>query len=365
MKTADWSIVKEASGPFVAGVFAFLLIQCGAVVMNLLRFAALGGSGVEQALRVMAFRTPQFVVYALPISVLFGVSLGINRMARENEITVLRLAGLPLRRIAVPLALAAALVGVLSFLLSETVTPRMNQRAAEEEYRLLFKVRPVAVRADVFFTAGPYKFYIGDMRRTDKSGDPDKAVFVLYRVMVYEMRPGAFPVLITANSARAEGTKWTLYQGVRRELDQRGFTTNELQFPKYEFDVDRSAGTLWSVAQSSEEMTARDLKRAITAAEQTGRANDVRSWQVDYYLKFALPFAGVALALVCFPLAVRFGRSGSFAGMIIGLGAFFVYMQSYLLCKELGERFAPPLAAAWIPNIALLILGLVLIRVEE
>lgn len=364
MKTADRYLAREVVGPFFVGVFGFLLIQVGAVLMNLMRLVMADRAELGEIIRVLAYRLPQFVVFALPVAVLFGVSLGVNRMARENEITVMRLSGMSLKRILLPLAAGAALVSVASFYINETIAPGMNHRATLAEYRMFFKVQPVQIRSDVFFSAGPYKFYIGDVHRTRDAEDPSEVAFRLSRVMVYEIRSGAYPVLYTAETATAEGMRWTLHRGVRRELDAHGFTRNEVSFPKFTFSVDRTMGTLWSMAQTPQEMTAMQLSRAISEGRRANHP-DLRQWQVEYYLKFALPFACVVLAIIALPLAVHFGRGGGFTGILIALGIFFLYMQGYIVFKELGGSVLSPLAAAWLPNAAFGVVGGVLLWREE
>lgn len=361
---ADRYLARELVAPFFVGVFGFLLIQMSGVLMNLLRFVMDRDGTVEQVFRILAYRAPQFVVFALPVAVLFGVSLGINRMSRENEITVLRLSGMPIYRIAVPLLTVATLVAGVSFYINETVAPAMNRKAALAEYDLFFKVRPVRVRSDVFFHAGPYAFYVGDMQKTVDSRDPDRTVLHLYRVMVYQMRGGGYPVLFTADEATARGTRWTLLRGVRRELDARGFTMNEVSFPRYTFDIDRAAGFLWTAAETPNEMSAMALARAIREGERAG-SPDVRNWKVDYYNKFALPFASVVLALVSLPLAIRFGRGGGFAGVLIALALFFLYVQGYVIFKQLGSSVLSPMLAAWTPNAVFGLVGLFLLWREE
>lgn len=361
---ADRYLARELIGPFFVGIFGFLLIQMSGVLMNLMRFMLTENVEIPQILRILAYRAPQFVVFALPVAVLFGVCLGINRMARENEITVMRLSGMPLRRIALPLLVVASLIATASFYLNETVVPQMNYRATMAEYNLFFRTRAVPIRADVFVGSGPYKFYIGEMEKTRSAENPEQEWYRLHRVMVYEIRPGQYPLVYTAESAEVKGTQWTLYRGVRRELDERGFTRTEVGYPKFTFDVDRTAGTLWSLSQTPEEMSAARLARAITEGDRSGNPN-TRSWRVDYYLKFALPFACVVLALISLPLAVHFARGGGFTGVLIALLLFFFYVQGYLVFKELGNRILPPLLAAWSPNLAFAGIGAWLLWREE
>jgi LPS export ABC transporter permease LptG len=364
VKTADRYLARELLAPFLVGVFGFLLMQVSAVLMNLFHLLLDDRAAMAQVARVIVYHLPQFIVYALPVAVLFGVSLGVNRMARENEITVMRLSGMPIKRILLPLAGVSALISVASFYINETIAPSMNHRAAMAEYRLFFKVRPVAIRSDVFFGSGPYKFYIGDMQKTRDSADPSDISFLLTRVMVYELRSGTYPVLYTAESATAKGTRWTLYHGTRHEMDEHGFTTNEAAFPKYTFDVDRTVGTLWTMAQTSDEMNAMQLSRAIAEGAKVGNP-DTREWRVDYYLKFALPFACVVLTVISLPLAVHFGHGGGFVGILIALCLFFLYVQAYLVFKELGGSVLPPVVAAWLPNAVFTCVGVFLIWREE
>ncbi|HEY3267215.1 MAG TPA: LptF/LptG family permease [Armatimonadota bacterium] len=364
MKTADRYLARELTGPFFVGVFGFLMMLVSGKLMDLIRLVMAQSATTRQVMEIVAFRMPQFVVFALPVAMLFGVSLGVNRMARENEISVMRLSGMSLKRIVLPLLAVAAAVSLCSFYINETIVPTANHRASMAEYRLFFKVRPTAIRADVFFGAGPYKFYIGEMQKLSDAADPSRISFRLSRVMVFETRTGAYPVVYTAQTAIARGTRWTLYRGVRRELDANGFTRVDMGFPKYAFDVDRTVGTLWTMTQTPEEMTAAQLSRAIVEGERTGNA-DVRQWQVEYYLKFALPFACVVLALISMPLAVHFGRGGGFTGILIALLLFFAYIQAYFAFKELGSSLLPPLAAAWLPNAAFALVGAVMLWREE
>jgi lipopolysaccharide export system permease protein len=118
------------------------------------------------------------------------------------------------------------------------------------------------------------------------------------------------------------------------------------------------------MAQTSEEMSAAQLSRAIIEAESAGLP-DARRWRVDYYLKFALPFACVVLALVSLPLAVHFGRGGGFTGILIALALFFLYVQGYLVSKDLGASMLPPMVAAWLPNILFALVGAFLLWREE
>ena len=111
-------------------------------------------------------------------------------------------------------------------------------------------------------------------------------------------------------------------------------------------------------------MTAVALAKAIRDGERAG-SPDVRNWKVDYYNKFALPFASVVLALVSLPLAIRFGRGGGFAGVLIALGLFFLYVQGYVVFKQLGGSVMAPMLAAWTPNVFFGLVGLFLLWREE
>jgi lipopolysaccharide export system permease protein len=71
-------------------------------------------------------------------------------------------------------------------------------------------------------------------------------------------------------------------------------------------------------------------------------------------------------ALCAPPLALRFSRSGGFAGVLLSIIVVFVAWNTLLLMKYVGlGGYLPPAVAAWTTNGIFTLLGLWLLRTQE
>jgi lipopolysaccharide export system permease protein len=110
-----------------------------------------------------------------------------------------------------------------------------------------------------------------------------------------------------------------------------------------------------------DEMNLKELYLTIKNAERNG--NDAHSLAMLFYLRIAVPWASVVLALVGATVGSRPQRSSSGMGLGLSVVIVFCYYVIMSLCKSLGEyNFIPGLVAAWIPNAVFLTIGMFLIR---
>jgi lipopolysaccharide export LptBFGC system permease protein LptF len=80
---------------------------------------------------------------------------------------------------------------------------------------------------------------------------------------------------------------------------------------------------------------------------------------IEFYKKFALPFACVIFAIFAAPIGIYSRRAGFSIGFIVGLFLSAVYWFSYYGGQVLGIRnVIPPFLAVFIPNIIFLIIGI-------
>ncbi len=109
-------------------------------------------------------------------------------------------------------------------------------------------------------------------------------------------------------------------------------------------------------------MTAEDLLRLLgRLAPHSKGANTV---EVALHLRFALPLATLIGALISAPLAILFGRHGTYSAAALVV---FLYYSSMQAARALGEvGYLVPLLAAWLPNGLFFLVGMVLLgRVER
>jgi hypothetical protein len=107
------------------------------------------------------------------------------------------------------------------------------------------------------------------------------------------------------------------------------------------------------------EMTVAQLRERITmmAAQGVSTHNPI----MEIHKKFSIPVACFVFALVGLALGVSNRRDGKLASFVIGVGVIFSYYVLLWLGQSLVRgHLVPPWFAAWMPNIALGGLGLLL-----
>ena len=113
-------------------------------------------------------------------------------------------------------------------------------------------------------------------------------------------------------------------------------------------------------AKDPSEMAYRELGRYIDDMRRSG--NDVRKLQVEQALKIAVPATCFVIALFGAPLAMTAPRAGAAVGVAISLGTTVSYLLLINLTRAIGiSGLISPVAAAWLPNLLFLLVGLVLL----
>lgn len=352
MRIVDRYIVRELLPPFLLGVGGVLVLLVGDVLYTLAGVLVGGRMSAGAIIRLLAFKLPAILVVTFPVATLLAVLLGLTRLARDHELQAMRLAGMSLPRMLLPVIMFGAAVAGSTLFVNEAVTPWGNRRANAVLRETLPDAFPV-VREQVFLrTADERVIYVGHV---------DERTRVLRDVMLYDLgRP--YPRLTTAKSVSIVENRWVLRDGVVREFDAQGFTTVEAAFAVMVVPVVDRSGAGAVETHTPEEMTFRELHAQLRAF---GPASPARVL-VEYHRKLAVPLASLAFALVAGPLSLLASRGGRFAGVGLSVLLLFAYYVAMSVSRALGEAGGlPPPAAAWVPNILCALAGLALLLREN
>lgn len=351
----DRYILKEILGPFLLGIAVFIVILIGDILYTLAEFIAARRVGLDVILRLLVYKMPAIMVITLPVSTLIGTLLGLGKLAKNREVQAMRLFGMSLLRIFVPVLAFGLAVAGLTLVTNEYVAPWANHQANNLIRRAAFAEAFTQVRTQVFFRGPGQRFFYVD--RVDENQR------VLHNVMIYEAA-GSVPRLITARRATWSAHKWSLERGVVREFDDEGFTRYEAQFASMEIAVGVDSGTFFAGQKTPEEMTAKELRRYL-ALFSTGGAAAMR-FAVEYHRKFAVPFAAAVFALIAAPLSIHTEQGGRFLGAGLGVVLLFIYYVAMSISRAMGGVGAlPPVLSAWLPNVLFAVCGIMLWVREE
>lgn len=360
MKRLDRYLLGEMVLPFVGGILLIVVMLVGNTLFPLIQTIVQNNIPLLVVAKLVVFNIPTLLTLTLPPAVAVASAWAVNRLARDSEITAIRMAGVSVRRLFAPIFVVGVLASLAAFWVGDRVAPRAyHEKQKTENQMMLYALQASpAVAANKVFTYQNYEFHIREIRK-DPSGAADKLQLNGVTIFINPASSDAFPVLITAQGASYAHDIWTLKDVVIHTLDRSGFTKIESVQPTMTLDLQVPLmGLAQSATETPEELTMSQLGEQMSALSHTGQ--DYTAVAVNYYMKLSLPFICLAFALAAPPLALRFARAGAYTGIFLSIVLVWVAWNTLLLTKFLGlSGKLDPQIAAWAPDVLLTVIGLI------
>lgn len=338
----DRYVVTEVLSPFLLCIGGFTIVLVSGYLFELMDLVFVKKIPVSTVLRLLGYKLPSIIVLTLPLAVLFATLLALGRLAKDNELTIMRMAGRSLLRTIVPLLVLGAVVSGITYIANEKVVPEMNHKEANLIRHIIFQDAPPSIEEQVFFRDQEGRFfYIGRVDSQSKQ---------LQQIMIYDTKAGPYPRLITAATGRYGESKWHLQNGTVQELDEHGVVKGQVRFEDMEMPLTGKPERFFGQQKTTDEMSRQELGEHIELFQKSGLQVD--DFVVDYHLKLALPWASLVFVLLGAPLCFYFGRGGRMFGVVLSLIIMFLYYVATSIARSLGANgLLPPLVAAWLGNL--------------
>ena len=358
MKRLDRYLLGEMVLPFVGGILLIVIMLVGNTLFPLIEQIVRNGIPPLIVARLIAFNIPILIPLTLPPGVALASAWAVNRLARDSEVTVIRMAGVPLRRLFLPIILVGLGSSAASFLVGDRVVPpawREFQKTQSQMFAYALQAAPT-IAANKVFTFQDYSFHIREIRK-DPSGKPDKLLLSGLTIYKNANVPGGFPTIITAKTADYDRDVWTLHDAYFATLGADGMVSVEATAKTMPLNLQVDLGSLsQAAADTPDQFTMAQLGAQMQAQARTGQDNTIVAF--NYYARLGLPFLCLSFALFAPPLALRFARAGAYMGIFLSIVMVWVAWNTLLLTKILGiTGKMPPSLAAWSPALLFGVLG--------
>ncbi len=362
-KIVDIYITKEVLIPYITGVAIITVIGLSNFLFQLTDLIINKNIAMPIVLKLLLYQLPDIIVQTFPIAVLFATISGMSRLNRENEFTALRLGGISIYRLILPLVILGLLISSLTFFINEEVVPWTNHEAQNIIRINILKQAKPDVEDNVFFKGPEGRlFYVSKF---------DQAENTLEKVVVYELPEGdgEFPEIITAQSGKIlgidgdQGSKWRLEGGIIHRYTNNGRLHQAVMFDSMEYEITNEIDNFFGEQRTTSEMNRENLKKNIDLFQRSGiKVNDLL---IDYHLKLTMPLSALIFILIGTPLSLSSKDSRS-SSMILTIIIVFAYYLILSLSRSFGKNGAvPPLLAAWIPNMFFGLIGIALLIWRE
>ena len=341
-------------------LFTFILFM--PQLPHILEVVVRNSSTWADVAQVFLFTLPNLFKFTIPMAVLWGVMLGLSRLAADSEIIAMRASGLGIWyfvRVASIVAVAGTLLGLVNSLY---LAPRANQAIIEMEQALETSQASYEIEPRVFYeNFKDFVLYVQDVRAGAGAAN-------WRQVFMADVRDPANPVITTAASAtvvndNSQELIMRLRDGLRDETvaDEPGqsnistFTTTDMPLalgPQSDVHLGRMDTALYAMP----------LGVLFERIHELSGKPGAKRYLIELHNRFALPLACVVLMLLGVPLGVNSRRGGKSAGFVFTILLVFVYYFLSSTGIQLGHQsHLPAFVAVWAANFIFAVAGIFLL----
>ncbi|MEM1367930.1 MAG: LptF/LptG family permease [Cyanobacteria bacterium P01_H01_bin.15] len=362
MKQVDRYLGQELIGPWGLGLglFAGLGVTVGSLG-ELTYLVSERDISLATAGQIYLLRLPEFVAYALPISVLLACLMAYGRLGHDSELLALRSIGLPVWRLILPAIALGSLVTGIAFVFNEAIVPKANQQASKLS-AIANETPPTFFQSSTIFYPQytPAERDLASFFYAEQSTMPNRLDDVLW--LRYQARK--LTRITTAKTAIWQQDHWLFRQG--RELiiaPETGLIAAENSFMEGAYSLPRTPLLLADFREPFE-MSLVELQQYLTILQATGDQQKLRTFRVRIQQKLAFPFVCLGFSFLGSILGFSptgTGRARSFS-LCVAL-SFGYYFVSFFLGGLGSAGVLSPLLAGWLPNCMLAIAGARFLRI--
>jgi lipopolysaccharide export system permease protein len=350
--TINRYLLLEMLPPFFINLAFFSFIFLMKQILDITDMIVNHHVGVGPVCLLLIYTMPYFLQYVIPMSTMMAVLMALLRMSGDNEIMALKAGGVSIYRLLTPV-LIFSLAGTL---ITGYMTLFGLPSGAERFKSLLFDVATsnlnVSLKERTF--NDNFKQIMLYVNKIDpRSGE-------LHNVLIEDSRTEGVNNTVVARSGRlfAEPGKMVyhlrLFNGTINQLDLKDRSAHTINFETYDIRLDLKdvISSKSAEAKTPDEMRLAHLRNYLKSVK--ANKSEYFSALLQYYKKFSIPVACLAMGLLALPLGIQ-GRHSKRA---LGIGLGLVFFLLYYLLLSVGSSFGesgryPPVVAMWMPNVIL------------
>ena len=356
----DRYMLRELAGPFGFGLTAFMLIFAATELLNIAKIVSNEHAPLWAALLVFGWSMPGYVVLVIPMALLLGTLLAVQRLSAASEITAMKAAGITFSRIVAPLLAVGIVMSFVTYYLQENVVPYASDQLTEIENSVINHVS--AFNRDLTVSA---PLPGGGRQVTIATAYEPHSRALLHVTLIQYDNHNDPRQIIFADRAEFTADKWTLENSSVYRFNPDGTTLAEPNVPVQQVEIGQKPTDLMKRMSNDdpENISRAEIADVVRSGQLT--ESEYRKYVTTYQEKLARPFACFVFILIAIPFGLRSIRSGgsTSVGFGLSLAIVFVYYVVMTACSFAAE-IAIGLAAlwAWVPNILFTAIGLSRLR---
>lgn len=325
-------------------VFLFDLIEL------LRRAATLPAATLGMIIRMSLLKQPKLAQEMIPFVVLFAAMIAFFRLARTQELTVVRAAGVSVWQFLLPVVTAVLLIGAFTLAVINPVSAVLYARYEQLEAQI-FRGQSSLMAVS---SAGVWlRQADGPTNSVVHASRVNPATIELQDVMIFTFEgEDKFIGRIDASSAELKPGYWLIHQASVMSPGQVPHLENE-----YELPTEMTRERILDGFGSPETISFWDLPAFIRTLEAAGFS--ATRHRLYWHRSIAGPLLLFAMVLIAATFSLRPPRRGGAIRLMIGgiASGFLLFFLSNLVAA-LGQAASIPVSlAAWAPAVVSALLG--------
>src|SRR5258708_6189448 len=365
------SIFREVTSSALLGTLLFTFVLFLQRVGRLFEILVRSSAPPPTVAYLFGLAIPFTLTFTVPLGVLVGVLIARGRMSSDGEITAMRAAGIPSRKVIAPVLIFAVLATLVTAIASLWFTPYSTTKTYKVLNQLVAAELTAEVQPRVFEEQFPNRIlYVGDVI--------PGAVTRWRNVFIADLTPVEEQPK-KEDHDRGEGPRVTVASDAIAVPDvQRNIIQLSMQNGiTYEVgkDIAEYYRTTGQHAEQVLEATKRNEVRAkpfteldtiplynVAYHDPKLEPDKVIEARIDLHQRLALPPACFLLALIGIPLGVSSRKGGKASAFVLTVALAFIYWMGLIGANGLAKQHKLPVGVAmWIPNAVFALLCIILL----
>ncbi|MGV2829167.1 LptF/LptG family permease [Myxosarcina sp. GI1(2024)] len=301
---------------------------------------------------IFCYQVPEYVGYALPISMLLTTLVIYGRLNGDRELIAMGSVGISIYRLVVPALVVSSLVTCLTFFLNELVVPAANYRVSIIQNNFIPETQLSLAQTDIFYPE--YQNFENEKKLKNIYYARKFSNQKLYEITILSWLKDRLARIITAEQAQWSDRQ-QVWQLTKVKINFLAEDITELEIQEHEqlqLKLSPAIFKMINRERTPEAMNISQAREYLDIIKYTGRDREIKLFQVRIHQKIAFPFICVVFTLIGSALGINFTQIGRAKGFGICIIVVFLYYFLGFASGTLGiVGLVSPRLAAWLPNL--------------
>lgn len=353
VKLYDRYIFEQVLTTTLVAILLFTVIWIAPeMLLNTIKKALAGEYTIKTAILVLSYELPNILGKALPVGLLLGSLFTFDKLSKDFELTIFRVAGLSFWRILAPVLVLSLMVTAFCFVTYDKLIPFSANKliAIKKEYspsQYIYTQKDKENRPTIGVVVSRFNY-------TNISN-----VIVLDFSQKHYTDLNALSHIYVAKTADHYPDKWTLHNVTEYSISPDGIFEQINAMKTWDILQGEDAQNAYKLMTYSlkrdREMTNKDLWEYVQLLRKEDLQEEYRFMLNKYLQRFLHPFVCVLLAVMGCLLGFSKPREQRLVGFTIAIGCIFLYYITLPFFDLLAEKgVLHPIITSSFPLVAFL-----------